>query len=169
MVELRVVDVRIDDTTKTPFVELRAMDGTRRILPIFIGIAEASAIKHGLEERSTPRPLTHDMVALVLDAVGAELEQVVITEYRQKTFYAEMHIGVGGERRVVSCRPSDAIAVAVRRKVQVYANDAVLDECAVPDLAIEDGGKLASGDAEHLFDEFRRFIDDIDPEDFKKA
>ena len=169
MVELKVVDVRIDDTTKTPFVELWALDGTRRILPIFIGIAEASAIKHGLEERVTPRPLTHDLVSLVIDAIGAELEQVVITEFRQKTFYAEMHLGVGGDRRVVSCRPSDAIAVAVRCKVQVYANDAVLDECAVPDLAVEVGGLLESGDAEHLFDEFRRFIDDIDPEDFKKA
>ena len=128
-----------------------------------------SAIKHGLEERVTPRPLTHDLVSLVIDAIGAELEQVVITEFRQKTFYAEMHLGVGGDRRVVSCRPSDAIAVAVRCKVQVYANDAVLDECAVPDLAVEVGGLLESGDAEHLFDEFRRFIDDIDPEDFKKA
>ena len=169
MVEMDVVDVRIEELTKSPFVELRARDVQGRLLPIFIGIAEASAIKRGLERRSTPRPLTHDLLSLVLDAVGAELEQVVITEFRNKIFYAELHLGVGAQRRTVSCRPSDAIALAVRRGVSVFVNDAVLEECGVVDRDAlrETTGAEPVGDPEHLFDEFRRFIDDIDPDDFK--
>ena len=165
MVELEVVDVGIDETVKSPFVELRTRDDRRRLLPIFIGIAEASAIKNGIEERSTPRPLTHDLIGLLLDATGTTLDQVVISSYRKKIFYADLHLSRGVERITVSCRPSDAIAVAVRRKVSVFANDDVIEECSVTDLA-EETDLPAGKSSEHLFDEFRRFIDDINPDDF---
>jgi bifunctional DNase/RNase len=169
VVEVELVDVRIEDTTKQPFMELRPLDGSGRILPIFIGLAEAGAIKAAVDGRTPPRPMTHDLFATTLTALGATLDQVVVTSFQQKVFYAELHLTVhvaggdpAGRREVVSCRPSDGVALAVRTGAALYVNDAVMEECAVPDLTA-----AASVDEGELVDEFRRFIDDIRPDDFR--
>lgn len=173
VVELELIDVRIEETTKQPFLELRPSDGSNRILPIFIGMAEAAAIKSALEEKRPHRPMTHDLFLATMDATGVSLDQIVITEYRQRVFYAELHLSVArpdtaiGRREVVSSRPSDAIALAVRANARIMVNDRVLDECAVPDLAAQVTEAAAEGDDTAIVDEFRKFIDDISPEDFK--
>ena len=164
MVELELVDVRVEEATKMPFVELRALDGSGRLLPILVGIAEAGAIKLGLEGRPTPRPLTHDLLALVLAATDSVVDFVLVTEVRDRVFFGELHLSVRGERRVVSCRPSDAIALAVRTKTKIYVNDQVLEDRAVVETE-EDTAE--SGNSEELVGEFKRFIDDINPEDFR--
>ena len=164
MVELELVDVRVEEATKMPFVELRTLDGSGRTLPILIGIAEAGAIKIGLEGRPTPRPLTHDLLRLILVATDSVVDFVLITEVRERVFYAELHLSIGGERSVVSCRPSDAIALAVRSKSKIYVNDQVLEDQAVVDVPDTD----AEGEnSEELVGEFKKFIDDINPEDFR--
>jgi uncharacterized protein len=175
VLEVELIDVRIEETTKQPFLELRPTDGSNRILPIFIGMAEAAAIKSALDEKKPHRPMTHDLFLATLDATGVQLDQIVITEYRQRVFYAELHLTVArpdtsvGRREVVSSRPSDAIALAVRANAKILVNDTVLDECAVPDLAITkaDGTKENPVEDTAIVDEFRKFIDDISPEDFK--
>lgn len=161
VVELELVDVRVEEATKMPFIELRALDGSGRILPIFIGIAEAGAIKIGMEGRPTPRPLTHDLLRLVLDVTTATVDFVLVNEVRERVFYAELHLTIAGERTIVSCRPSDAIALAVRTKSKIYANDQVLEDRAVTEESDEEG------EGEELVDEFKKFIDDINPEDFR--
>ena len=169
MVELELIDVRIEETTKQPFMELRPTDNSQRILPIFIGMAEAAAIKAALDGKTPHRPMTHDLFAATLESAGVVLDQIVITEYRKRVFYAELHLSVGrpedpsASRRVVSSRPSDAIALALRCGAVIMANDDVLTECAVPDLS----SQTSAPDEGELVDEFRKFIDDINPEDFR--
>jgi uncharacterized protein len=163
VVELELIDVRVEETTKLPFLELRTLDGTNRLLPIVIGVAEAAAIKLGLEDRPTPRPLTHDLMRLLLETAGASIDYVLVSEVRDRIFFGELHLTVHGERKVISCRPSDAVALAVRCKSKMYVNDTVLAERGVTPEAENDEGE----GSEELVGEFRKFIDDINPEDFR--
>ena len=94
MVEVELVDVRIEESTKQPFMELRPKDGTRRILPIFIGLAEASAIKAAIESKHSHRPMTHDLFIATLTATGTRLDQVVVNDYQKRVFFAELHLVV---------------------------------------------------------------------------
>lgn len=132
-----------------------------RVLPILIGGPEASAIHSAMEGILPPRPLTHDLLATVLQTLGATLERVVITEVREHTFYAELHLRTTAGEAVVSCRPSDAIALAVRADTPIYAEETLLDEAAVEPTVVEE-----SDDEEAILDEFRDFLDDVTPEDF---
>jgi uncharacterized protein len=157
VVEVELVDVRIEDTTKQPYMELRPLDGSNRVLPIFIGLAEAAA-------------MTHDLFVSAVLALGATLDQVIVTSFEQRVYFAELHFTVGvpsdeagGRREVVSCRPSDGVALAVRTGAALFVNDAVVEQCAVVDL----GATSDAEDEGDLVDEFRRFIDDIRPDDFK--
>jgi uncharacterized protein len=163
VVELELLDVRIEEVSKAPFMELRALDGSRRVLPISIGMAEAAAITYGMKKKETPRPLTHDLLVGLVNALGATLDQLVITEFRDKIYLAELHLSVGVERRILSCRPSDGVAVAIRCGSPIFVTDEVLDECGIEEEA--DEGETPEGD--ELVDEFRKFIDDINPEDFR--
>jgi uncharacterized protein len=162
VVELELVDVRIDEVTKQPFLELKASDGTNRVLPIAVGLPEGAAVKYGLEQRTTPRPMTHDLLGHVLEACGATLDQVVITDFHDQIYFAELHLSLGADRKIVSCRPSDAVALAVRVGASIFVNDEVLDRQGVTPSADE-----PSEGGEKLVDEFRKFIDDINPEDFR--
>ena len=163
MVEMELVDVRVDQTTNNPVALLRTGPGVepRRLLPIFIGVAEATAIRFGMEERPTPRPMTHDLLNQLSGALGATLMRVVITELRDNIFFAELHYRQGDVDRVVSSRPSDALALAVRVKVPILASDDL-----IAGHGIEDPETVADANPDELVDEFRKFIDEINPEDF---
>jgi bifunctional DNase/RNase len=159
---MELLGVRVELPANTPVVMLRE-DGERgRVLPILIGGPEASAIHSALEGIVPPRPLTHDLAVTVFQALGATLERVLITEVREHTFYAELHFATAGGKSVVSSRPSDAIALAVRTEAPIFAEEALLDEAAVeaPEAGEDDG------DEEAILDEFRDFLDDITPDDF---
>ena len=97
-----------------PVVFLRERDGLRRLLPIYVGVPEASSIQLAVEGREAPRPLTHDLLVNVLGALGAVLDKVIITGVEEGTFFAELHLQSRTGPVVVSSRPSDAIAIAVR-------------------------------------------------------
>src|SRR4051812_4880968 len=127
MVEMRLAAVRVELPTNTPVVLLQEASGAQRTLPIFIGTNEATAIAFALQGVPTPRPMTHDLMRDLLVALGAEVERVVVTELREGTFYAEVHVTLNGQTRVVSSRPSDAIALAARLGTTIYAEDALLD------------------------------------------
>jgi uncharacterized protein len=162
VVELELVDVRIDEVTKQPFLELKATDGTNRVLPIAVGLPEGAAVKFGLEQRTTPRPMTHDLLGHILEACGATLDQVVITDFHDQIYFAELHLSLGNDRKIVSCRPSDAVALAVRVGATVFVHDEVLDR-----QGVTPGTEDRAEGGEELVDEFRKFIDDINPEDFR--
>jgi bifunctional DNase/RNase len=166
MVEMHLADVRVSLPTQAPVVMLQEVGGARRILFIFIGNPEADAIVKAMRGSQPPRPLTHDLFRNVIEALGAQLERVVITELRvddegNGTFYAELHLMVGETRHVVSARPSDAIALAARTGSPIFAEDALVDaEGKVPEEEAEPEPE------EQLVEKFHDFIEGIRPEDF---
>ena len=119
MVRVLLRAVRVDLQSNTPVLLLQETEGEGRTLPIFIGSPEATAIAYALQGVTMPRPLTHDLMKDMLSALDITVERVIVTELRASTYYAEMHLVHGGERTVVSSRPSDAVAVAVRTEVPV--------------------------------------------------
>src|SRR5215472_14706903 len=165
MVEIQLADVRVSLPTQAPVVMLQEVGGARRILFIFIGNPEADAIVKAMRGSVPPRPLTHDLFRDVLEALGARLERVVVTELRiddegNGTFFAELHLSVGEARHVVSARPSDAIALAARSGSPIFASDALVDaEGKVP----EDESAEPEPD-EQLVEKFHDFIEGIRPE-----
>jgi bifunctional DNase/RNase len=160
---MKLVGVRVELPSNSPIVLLQETIGAGRMLPIFIGQAEATAIALALEEVTTPRPMTHDLLRDVIVVLGANLSKVVITDLRDKTFYGELHIDVAGKTQVVSCRPSDALALAVRTGADVFAEAHVLDSAGfIPEPDEVDDEETA----EEVLDEFREFIDTVNPEDF---
>ena len=159
-------DVRVDVPTNTPVVLLREADGPGRTLPIWIGSPEASAIAGAMRRTTHSRPFTHDLMKDLLVALGVEVEQVLITELRDSIYYAEIHMKQGGRTHIMSSRPSDAIALAVRMDIPIFANDALVESEGVL-LPSEDEDPDA--DPEELVDEFRSFIEAVRPEDFREA
>ena len=162
MIELELVAVRVELPSNTPVVVLRELAGRRRQLSIFIGGPEATAIAFALEGVDTPRPLTHDLFCDVLADLGADLERVVITELRDTTYYADLHLGTASGERRVSARPSDAVALAVRVGCPIFAVDEVLDEAGFVEEEVEGDEESP----EEVVEEFRQFIDQVSPEDF---
>ena len=164
--EMELLGVRIDSPARTPVMLLRELGGDRRMLSIHIGHPEAQAIHFALEGLESRRPLTHDLITILLDELGASLDQIVISALRDQIFYADLGLVASGDRHVVSARPSDAIAIAVRTGTPIFAEDAVLAEAGYveePSLEelIEEGG-----DSDEVVEQFKEFIDQVNPEDF---
>lgn len=161
---MELIGVRVELPTNTPIALLRERDGARRVLPIFIGGPEATAIAFALEEVTTPRPMTHDLLKDLLDDLGVSVESVTVTEMRDRTFYAEIELhGADGVHRV-SSRPSDAIALAVRSGTPIYAEETVLDLAAFEaDDAVAEGDEPEEAE---VVEQFKEFIDTVNPEDF---
>jgi hypothetical protein len=159
---MELLGVRVELPANTPVVMLREDTDHARVLPILIGGPEAAAIHTALEGITPPRPLTHDLTVTVFQALGATLEKVVITEVREHTFYAELHFRSANGETVVSSRPSDAIALAVRTDTPIFAEEALLDVAGVEAPELDED----SDDEETILDEFRDFLDDITPDDF---
>ncbi len=160
VVPLELIGVRVEVPANTPMVLLRESDGRHRLLPIYIGSPEASAIHYALEGVVPPRPLTHDLFLIALGELGATVTQVVVTEMRDRTYFAELHLATVDGERILSARPSDAIALAVRCGAPLFASDQLIDEVGQePAVEPED-------DAAEIIDEFKDFIENVSPEDF---
>ena len=157
---MELLGVRLEIPANAPVVLLRETTGDKRVLPIYIGPEEAKAIAMALEGVVPPRPLTHDLLRDVVTALGAELRKVTVTDLRDRTFYAELDLVVGDRSIVVSARPSDAIALAVRVDAPLFASEAVLADAGTPSTEGEED------EAEEIVDQFREFIDQVNPEDF---
>jgi bifunctional DNase/RNase len=157
---MELVGVRVEIPANTPMVLLQEQQGEQRLLPIYIGSPEASAIHYALEGVEPPRPLTHDLFMTTVGELGGSLDSVVITEVRDHTYYAELHLTTPTGEKVVSSRPSDAIALAVRCEAPIFAVDQLLDEVGqIPEPEPEE-------QAEEIIDEFKDFIENVSPDDF---
>ncbi len=158
MKDLNVVGVRVELPSNQPIVLLKEDDG-ERYLPIWIGPAEATAIAIACDppERPVSRPLTHDLFTDVLKQLGAPLRKVEITELTENVFYAEL---VLGDKLRISARPSDAIALALRAGADICCTEEILEEAGI--LIPED----QRDDQEIEVELFRKFLDNISPEDF---
>lgn len=164
MVEMHLSAVRVELPTNTPILLLQEASGDRT-LPIYIGRPEAEAIAAALQGVVTKRPMTHDLMRDILTEVGVVLDFVVITELKDQTFFAELRLRRGGNSFIVSARPSDAIALAVRSGATIYAEEALLD---AEGIVIAQRDVLEEGDGDELVAQFHEFIEGVRPEDFDK-
>jgi bifunctional DNase/RNase len=160
---VEVVGLRVELPSNQPVLVLREVEGRRRVLTIYIGGPEASAIHTALEGTQPPRPLTHDLSVLLIDALAAKLDRVIVTEIRNETYFAEIVLRTAAGEVGVSGRPSDAVALALRADAGIFASLDLLDEVGreVPEDSPED-----EESEEAVVDEFRDFLDSISPEDF---
>ena len=167
---VEIFGLQIEASTRAPLVLLREVDDPHRVLPIFIGGPEALAIARGLQGVTADRPLTHDLLVQLLERTGNRLEDVAVTDLRNGTFFAELRLDGRSGRRVVTSRPSDALALAVRVGAPVYASEAVLDEAGAVLQSADDEGEAAATAAgsvpEEVVEEFRGFLENLEPADF---
>lgn len=161
-VAMELIGVRVDTPSNTPVLLLREQEGQHRILAIMIGGPEAQAIAFALDGVETRRPMTHDLITTLVEELGAHIERVTISALRDDIFYADLVLQAHGDTHVVSARPSDAMAIAVRVGTPVYAEEAVLAEVGYFEVDEED----EPADADAVVEEFREFIDQVNPEDF---
>ncbi len=171
MISVDLIGIQIDPLSGAAALVLREHDAPNRLLPIVVGHADASSIAIAASGTMPPRPLTHDLMASVVDALDGHLDAVEVTELHDGAFLANLTLsGPAGERRI-DTRPSDAIALAVRLQAPLFVSEAVLDEAGA--LPIEEADEEAENeqfaieaaiDAE--VDQFRAFLDELDPTDF---
>ncbi|MCJ7726371.1 MAG: bifunctional nuclease family protein [Acidimicrobiia bacterium] len=156
-IPVELVGVRIELPTNQPIVLLKEVGGTR-YLPIWIGAGEATAIAFALEGVEPQRPLTHDLLRIATETLGAVVDRVVVTQLRDGIFYADLVFRrPDAEEAVVSSRPSDAIALAARTEAPIFVDPSVLDEAGV---------EIHDEDEEAEVERFRDFLEEITPEDF---
>jgi bifunctional DNase/RNase len=155
MIELSLVGVRVELPTNQPIVLLKEADG-HRYLPIWVGAVEATAIAFALQGIQTPRPMTHDLLRDILEETDVTVERVLINELVDQTFFALIRLNTAGDAKEVSSRPSDAIALAVRVNVPIFADEDVLEQAGI-ELRDEEESEV---------EKFREFLDQVTPEDF---
>jgi uncharacterized protein len=158
MHEMVIYGVSFDLVGKQPIVLLKTADGNK-FLPIWIGHPEAAAILMKLQGAATPRPMTHDLLADMLEQLDAEVVRITVTELRENTFYASITVQQNGSEIEIDSRPSDAIAIAVRSDAPIFAAERVIEESAI-EFEGEDVNE------EEIVDEFKKFLDDVSPDQF---
>lgn len=162
-VEMELVGVKVRMPATTPVLVLREMSGDRRSIPIFIGGPEAHAIDLALSDTKTARPMTHDLFVDVVSGLGSTFVRVVVTKLVEGTFFADLVIrNHEDEETVFSARPSDAVALAVRVGIPIYAEPELIDEVGFVDT--EDEPVAGEDD---MVEEMRKFLDEVSPEDFQ--
>ena len=136
-IEMAVKGLMLDPVTQSPILILKDPANEETILPVWIGVFEANAIATRMESIETPRPLTHDLMKTVINAMDGVVTRVVINDLKEHTFYAQLHLLVNGRPVEVDSRPSDAIALALRSEAQIFVEDSVLEKARALDVADE--------------------------------
>jgi bifunctional DNase/RNase len=161
MHEMVIYGVSFDLVGKQPIVLLKTADGNK-FLPIWIGHPEAAAILMKLQGATTPRPMTHDLVTDMLGELGAEVVRITVTELKENTFYASITVQQNGSEIEIDSRPSDAIALAVRAEAPIFAAEDVIEESAIE----FEGDEV---NEEEMVQEFRKFLDNVTPDEVAEA
>ena len=156
-VEMSIKGVMVDPITNMPIVILHNRDG-QRVLSISVGIFEANAIALQIENISLPRPMTHDLLRNVIRDLKADVQKVVVSDLKEGTFYAVIHLIVGGEFVAIDARPSDAIALALGVRAPIFAEDTVIDNAKQLHITPD------TGDSERL----QKWLEALDPEELGK-
>ena len=155
MIEVRVEGILLDNVNNSPVVLLRELDGDR-VLPIFIGPLEASAIAYAIEKTKFPRPLTLDLMRLMVEGLQGRIRRVIITKLESETFFAEVVLEAGERVITVDARPSDSVGLALRCEAPIYVAEAVMEKA---------GQWITAQDEDRLKD-LREKMRTINPEDF---
>lgn len=175
MKEVRVASLGLDKTSNTPVVILQEKEGDR-VLPIWIGPSEASAIAMELAGMKFSRPLTHDLFSSLVKGLGSEVQRVIITKVVENTYYAELILSRSGEVVSIDARPSDSIAIALRAKAPIFARDELFEVTAV-EIAPADsfdasatpgaGESKKKGEVDAMGpEELKEYLKKLNPEDF---
>ncbi len=179
MIEMSIDSIRVSLMNYQRVVILKEKEA-KRYLPIWIGPAEADAIAVKLQGVNVPRPLTHDLLNSVIDSLGASIDSIIVNDLKNDTFFARVILNVDGGQMEIDSRPSDALALAVRAEVAIYADESVLEKAGI--LLDEETGKPLMEEADEsegrdrkVSDEemkkmsaFYDFINTLDLDDFDK-
>ena len=157
LIEMTIKGLMVDPITNMPIVILKDKDGDR-VLPIWVGVFEANAIALQIENVATPRPMTHDLLRNVIADLDGAVDRVVVSDLKENTFFAIIHLTVNGERVIVDARPSDAIALALRTRAPILVEETVIDNAKTVDFASE------AADGERL----QQWLESLDPEEMGK-
>lgn len=157
MVKMKVKIVGMDQNTMIPVVVITDTD-EKGFIPILIGHAEAAAILSELEGTRPQRPMTHDLLKNLIDTLEAKVDRVVICDLKDETYFARIVVETPTGRKELDARPSDAIALALRAQVDVYVSEEVAARALIANKPIDD----------REMEDFRKFLEDVKPEDFQK-
>jgi uncharacterized protein len=152
-IEMTIKGLMVDPITNMPIIILRDKDG-QRVLPIWVGVFEANAIALQMENVTTPRPMTHDLLKNVISDLKADIQKIVVSDLRENTFYALIYLVVNGEPVAIDARPSDAIALALRAQAPIFVEDSVIDHAKTVDLVPD------KENSERL----QKWLENLDPE-----
>ena len=155
--EMKIKGLMIDPITNMPIIILRDPSSSA-VLPIWVGIFEANAIALQIENISTPRPMTHDLLRNVITDLKASVQKVVVCDLQENTFYALIYLSLNGDTLAIDARPSDAIALALRTRAPIFVEDSVIDHAKTVDFSSE------KEDADRL----QKWLESLDPDDLGK-
>ena len=156
-VEMKIKGLMIDPVSNMPIIILKDSSG-ETILPIWVGVFEANAIAMELEQIVSPRPMTHDLLRNVIEGLQATVDRIVITDLKENTFFALIHVTRNGQQLAIDSRPSDAMALALRSEVPILVEETVLEKSSVS------GEESGSDETERL----RKWLEEVDPEELGK-
>jgi bifunctional DNase/RNase len=154
---MKIKGLMIDPVSSMPIIVLKDLSG-EAVLPIWVGIFEANAIAMQLEKIVSPRPMTHDLLRNVIEELQGRVERVVITDLRENTFFALIHVSRNGKSVAIDARPSDAMALALRSNVPILVEEIVLEKSSMG------GEESGSDETERL----RKWLEHVDPEELGK-
>ena len=157
MIRMTVRGIALDPITNMPIIILKDQE-EKRALPIWVGIFEANAIALELEKISTPRPMTHDLIKNILDGLGASVQQIVVNDLKDNTFFAVIEVTYNGNVVNIDSRPSDAIALALRLNAPIFVTEKVVSKAKSMDIAEEKEDS----------DRWKEWLENLKPEDFGK-
>ena len=161
--EMKVRGLALDPLSNMPIIILKD-EKDERSLPIWVGIFEANAIALELEKIATPRPMTHDLIKSILETVAARVTKIMITDLKENTFYAALHLQIGEREYTVDSRPSDAIALALRVAAPIYVHEDVVRKAKTLEVATKEAEPVKTDDPDRV----REWLGSIKPEDFEK-
>jgi len=157
LIEMTIKGLIVDPITNMPIVILKDSDG-ERVLPIWVGIFEANAIALQIENVATPRPMTHDLIRNIISDLDGEVERVVVSDLKDNTYYAVIHLLVRGAHLTVDARPSDALALALRTHAPILVEENVISNAETVDLGSEPQDTVR----------LQKWLESLDPEDMGK-
>lgn len=157
LIEMTIKGLMVDPITNMPIVILKDKGG-ERVLPIWVGVFEANAIALQIENIPTPRPMTHDLLRNVITDLDGRVDRIVVSDLKDNTFYAVIHLTVKGERVAIDARPSDAIALALRARAPILVEESVIDHAKTVDFAAE------RTDTDRL----QKWLESLDPDELGK-
>src|SRR3989304_363947 len=157
LIRMSVRGIALDPITNMPIIILKDVE-EKRALPILVGIFEANAIALELEKIATPRPMTHDLIKNILDGLGATVQQIVVNDLKDNTFFAVIEVNYNGNMVSIDARPSDAIALALRVNAPIFVTEKVVSKAKSMDIAEE----------KEETDRWKEWLENLKPEDFGK-